>query len=181
MRKDVFMAGMGGQGVLLIGQLLTQAALEDGFEASWFPIYSPEVRGGSSTCTVVISDGAVGSPIIGRPGVMLLMDQNSVNEHMARLRDGGLLLLNSSLIRCESPEGVQVFRFPASEKAVEMGHEKVTNMIMLGAYLELEHKVNTQTLEEALRVVLAERHHRFIPLNIEAVQVGAAMAREAAQ
>lgn len=176
MRSDVFMAGTGGQGVLLIGQLLTQAASEDGLQVSYFPIYSPEVRGGATTCTVVISDGAVGSPIIGRPACMLLMDQYSVDGNIARLKPGGLVLINTSLVRDVPRDDVQVVGIPALEKAAAIGNERIANMVMLGAYVATTKVVSPEAVEKALKVVLPKRHHRYLPLNIEALKAGAELA-----
>jgi 2-oxoglutarate ferredoxin oxidoreductase subunit gamma len=179
MRKEVFMAGTGGQGVLLIGQLLTQAALEDGLEVSWFPIYSPEVRGGTSNCTVVVADGAVGSPVSGSPASMLLMDQLSVDTHVERVKPGGLVVVNSTLVESVGRDDVELVAVPATQSAAELGNERVTNMIMLGAYVGCTEVVSWAALEAALKVVLPERHHKFLPLNIQSLQLGAKMAAEA--
>lgn len=176
MRKDVFMAGIGGQGVLLIGQLLTQAASEDGLQVSYFPIYSPEVRGGATTCTVVIADGAVGSPVSGFPGAMLLMDQHSVEANIARLKSGGLVVFNSSLVRDLKRDDVQALAIPATEKAAEIGNERIANMVMLGAYVGATQVVTMEALEQALKVVLPERHHKYLPLNMQALRAGAELA-----
>lgn len=176
MRSEVFMAGTGGQGVLLIGQLLTQAASDEGLQVSYFPIYSPEVRGGSTTCTVVIADGAVGSPISGRPASMLLMDQFSVDAQLARLKDGGLVLVNATLVRQLPREDVQALWIPATDKAREIGNERIANMVMLGAYVAATGVVPAEALEKALAVVLPQRHHKYLPLNTQALRAGAELA-----
>lgn len=176
MRHDVFMAGTGGQGVLLIGQLLTQAASEDGLQVSYFPIYSPEVRGGATTCTVVIADGAVGSPVIGRPEAMLLMDQASVDGNIARLRAGGLAIINASLVRQLPPDDVRTVLIPALETAAHIGNERIANMVMLGAYVATTGVVSMEAVEKALKVVLPERHHKYLPLNMQALRAGAELA-----
>jgi 2-oxoglutarate ferredoxin oxidoreductase subunit gamma len=177
MRSEVFMAGTGGQGVLLIGQLLMQAANEQGLQVSYFPIYSPEVRGGSTTCTVVASDGVVGSPISGRPASMLLMDQLSVDGNLARVKDGGLVVLNATLVRQVPREDVRALWIPATDKAVEIGNDRIANMVMLGAYVGASGVVPVEALERALSTVLPERHHRYLPLNVEAIRLGAELAR----
>jgi 2-oxoglutarate ferredoxin oxidoreductase subunit gamma len=176
MRNEVFMAGTGGQGVLLIGQLLTQAAAEDGLQVSYFPIYSPEVRGGTTTCTVVTTDGTVGSPISGRPACMLLMDQPSVDTNLARLRDGGLAVINTGLVRSLPRDDIRVLRIPATETAIAIGNERIANMVMLGAYVGATQAVSAEALEAALKQVLPERHHQYLPLNMEALRAGMALA-----
>jgi 2-oxoglutarate ferredoxin oxidoreductase subunit gamma len=178
MRKEVFMAGTGGQGVLTIGQLLTYAADADGLQVSYFPVYSPEVRGGSTTCTIVISDGAVGSPISGRPAAMLLMDQVSIDANLARLRDGGTLLYNSSLVQRVGRDDVKQLAINATEKAVEIGSERITNMVMLGAYVGATEAVTMSALENALRQILPERHHKLLPMNMQALEAGAELAKQ---
>lgn len=179
MRKEIFMAGTGGQGVLLIGNLLTYAADEDGLQVSSFPVYSPEVRGGSTTATIVISDGAVGSPICGSPAAILIMDQTSMDANIARLKSGGLLLYNSSLVNTISRDDVQKIAIPATDKAVAIGNERITNMVMLGAYVGLTQAVSLSALESALRKVLPERHHKYLPMNMQALEAGAELAKAA--
>jgi 2-oxoglutarate ferredoxin oxidoreductase subunit gamma len=180
MRREVFMAGTGGQGVLLIGQILTQAALEAGLEVSWFPVYTPEVRGGSTTCTIIIADGRVGSPISGLPRVVVVMDQVAANAHAAKTRPGGIVLTNSSLVSQVDRDDVRVVAIPATARAAELGSDQVANMIMLGAYVELTGAVTLAALEQALRVVLPERRHNLLPLNMQALQLGAGLARAGA-
>jgi 2-oxoglutarate ferredoxin oxidoreductase subunit gamma len=177
MRNDVFMAGTGGQGVLLVGQLLTQAANEEGLQVSYFPIYSPEVRGGSTTCTIVIADGAVGSPLSGSPGAMVLMDQLSVDANIARLKPGGLAVVNTSWVHQVPRDDVRVVSVPAIEMSLKIGNERVANMVMLGAYVGATGVVSMAGLEKALKVVLPERHHKVLPLNMAALQAGAELAK----
>jgi len=177
MRSEVYMAGTGGQGVLLIGQLLMQAANAEGKQVSYFPIYTPEVRGGFTSCTVVVSDGAVGSPVSGRPACMVLMDQFCVDTHLPRLREGGMALLNSTLVRRVPGEGQRLVWIPATDKAVELGNERIANMVMLGAYVQASGVVPLAAIEKALEVVLPQRHHKYLPLNIQALRVGAELAR----
>lgn len=172
MRKEVFMAGSGGQGVLLIGQLLAQAALEEGLEVSWFPIYRPEVRGGFTSCTVVVAEGSVGSPISGQPACVLLMDQATADGYLSKARPGGMALVNTSLVHDAAREDLVIYGLAASEKAIELGEQKITNMVMLGAYVGLTQTVSLASLEAALLVVLPERHHRLISLNLQGLQAG---------
>ncbi len=171
------MAGMGGQGVLLAGQVLAEAALAAGLELSWFPLYSPEVRGGRATCTLVIADGPVGSPIVGEPGAMILMDGIAVENHLARVWPEGLAVVNSSLAGEQFARGdVTIIAIPANEIAAELGDERAVNMVLLGAFVAATAVVTHEFIERALRKVLPERHHGFIPLNMAALQRGAELA-----
>jgi len=179
MRQEVFMAGMGGQGVLLAGQLLAQAALEAGLELSWFPLYSPEVRGGRATCTLVIANGEVGSPVVGQPGSMILMDGIAVDNHLDRIQDGGLAIGNSSLVADEvNRDDINLLAIAATDIAAQLGSERATNMVLLGAYVQASGVVYPEAIEQALHRVLPERHHDYIAVNVAALQRGAQLAEE---
>jgi 2-oxoglutarate ferredoxin oxidoreductase subunit gamma len=179
MRNEVYMAGTGGQGVLLVGQLLMQTANAEGLQVSYFPIYTPEVRGGFTSCTLVIADGKVGSPVSGHPACMVLMDQFSVDTHLPRLREGGMALLNQTLVRRVPTEGQRLIWIPATDKAVELGSERITNMVMLGAYVTASGVVPLASVEEALKIVLPPRHHKLLDLNISGLRAGAELVASA--
>ena len=177
MREEVYMAGMGGQGVLLAGQILAQAAMSAGLAVSWFPIYSPEVRGGRATCTVVVADSEVGSPVVGQPAAMILMDKIAVEKHLDNLKTQGLVVVNSSLAGEEfERDDIRIITIPANDIAVEVGSEKAVNMVLLGGYVTRTELVTLASIEEALRQVIPERHHSFIPVNVAALQRGAQFA-----
>ena len=177
MRQEVFMAGMGGQGVLLAGQVLAEAAMAADLQLSWFPLYSPEVRGGRATCTLVIADGAGGSPVVGEPGSMILMDGIAVDNHLARVRRGGLAVVNSSLAGSQfERDDIRIVAIAANEIAAELGSERAVNMVLLGAFVAATHVVRHEFIEQALHKVLPERHHDHIPLNMAALERGAQLA-----
>src|SRR5512137_716811 len=98
MRNDLFIAGYGGQGVLLAGNLLSYAAIHEGMNVSFFPSYGVEKRGGSAMCTIVFSDGETGSPVVGHPSVSVILNQLSFNKYAAKVKKGGLCIVNSSLV-----------------------------------------------------------------------------------
>ena len=123
------MAGFGGQGILLIGNLLAYAAIREGRNTSYFPAYGVEKRGGAATCTVVVADGEVGSPVIGNPGAAILLNPLSMEKYFGRVRAGGLCIVNSSLIE-ESGDGrsdLRVLRLPLNELALEIGDARRTD------------------------------------------------------
>nr|WP_320051110.1 2-oxoacid:acceptor oxidoreductase family protein [uncultured Desulfuromonas sp.] len=183
MNHDVFMAGFGGQGVLLIGNLLAYATIMEGNNASYFPAYGVEKRGGAATCTIVMSDQQVGSPVVGEPEASLLLNPLSMEKYYGRVRKGGFALINSSLIDDDgsSRDDVTKVLIPANEMALEIGDARLVNMIILGAYLEYSKVVKMDTVKEALKVVLPERNHRFLPLNYQALEKGAEFCRQALQ
>lgn len=173
MRQEIMLGGTGGQGIQSAGQMLAQVALEQGLEVSEVSQYSPEVRGGWVLSTVVIADRQVGSPVVEIGDCLLLMSQRSADDNKHRVRPGGLVLVNSSLIDELQIPDVRVVQVPATEMAVELGNEQVANMVILGAYCKAGGLLDVVHFDQALKTVLPERHHRHIPLNLQAVQAGA--------
>lgn len=180
MTHDIFMAGFGGQGVLLIGNLLSYAAMAEGKQVCYFPAYGVEKRGGAATCTVIVSDSAVGSPVIGRPGAALLLNPTAMEKYYDRIRPGGFCLINSSMVEgVGARTDLDLLAIPANELALEAGDARLVNMIAIGAYAERTGAVALDSLKQALAITLAERNHRFIPMNIQALDLGASFARRA--
>ncbi len=179
MREEIFMAGTGGQGVLSAGQMLGQVALEQGLSCSYLPLYSAEVRGGTATATVVISDGQVGSPVVGKVDSLLLFSKKAVDAHLNQCRQGGLVIVNSSFTGPVDLPDMRVLEIPATAAAAELGFEQVANMVMLGAYCEARGTLDIDYFEQALRAVLPERYHKHIPLNMDAVRKGTQLASQA--
>ena len=177
MREELFLGGMGGQGVLLGGQMVARAAMDKGLSLSWFPIYSPEVRGGYTTCTVIISDGRVGSPLSEHPGSMIIMDPVALRLFGDRAPAGGLMVLNSSLIEegMARPD-VRTLWVPANEIAAEVGSDRTVNMAMIGAWAAATGVLTIEEIAASLLRMLPERHHRFMPVNEEALRRGAQAA-----
>lgn len=178
MREEVFFAGLGGQGIVLAGQLLAQAGMDAGLEVSWFPSYSPEVRGGEATCTVILAEGRVGSPISGRPRTGILLDPRSIAKFAPSCAPGGTLIINTGLgeVTVEHPDA-RVIALDGNGIAARLGDDRILNMVMIGAYLQVSRPEMLEATAEALSHVLPERHHRFIPMNLEAIRAGAEAVR----
>lgn len=176
---DVFMAGFGGQGILLIGNLLAYAAILEGKNASYFPAYGVEKRGGAATCTIVIADGEVGSPIVGSPSAALILNQLSMEKYYARVRPGGFCLVNASLVETGGDRRTDLneLHLPLNEMALETGGPRLVNMIALGAYVRATGAVSLESVKGGLKEVLPERNYRFIPMNVQALDLGAAAVK----
>jgi 2-oxoglutarate ferredoxin oxidoreductase subunit gamma len=179
MRYDLFMAGFGGQGVLLAGNLLSYAAINEGKNVSFFPAYGVEKRGGAAMCTVVIADGEVGSPVIGRPSVCIYLNQTSLDRYGVKVKEGGVAIINSSLVDSTAYDrsDLEIIRIPMNRIAMDLGDARMVNMVAAGAYAARTGAVSLSSLEEALKSVLPERNHRFIPANMQAIQAGAEQAQ----
>ncbi|MGO9084763.1 MAG: 2-oxoacid:acceptor oxidoreductase family protein [Candidatus Sulfotelmatobacter sp.] len=161
-------AGFGGQGVLLLGQLLAEVGMREGLEVSWLPSYGPEMRSGSAHCHVCLSKDRIGSPLLSRPQVLIAMNEISLRKFAAEVAPGGIIIYG----REQPPEDLaipqaQVVCIPASEIADKLGSAKVANVVILGALLEeteclsaatamkvLEAKVKNPTLLELDRKAL---------------------------
>ena len=180
MRHDVFIAGYGGQGVLMAGNLLSYAAIHEGKDVSFLPAYGVEKRGGSAMCTVVFADGDTGSPVVGHPSVSVVLNQLSFDKYAAKVRQGGICIINSSLVESEgiALPGVKLVRVPMNQIALDLGDVRMVNMVACGAYVASTAALAQDSLEKALKKVLPERNHRLIPANIRAIEAGAAMARK---
>lgn len=173
MIQDVFMAGFGGQGILLAGNLLAYSAIESGLNASFFPAYGVEKRGGAANCTVVLSDGDVGSPVVGNPSILLAFNPLSAEKFYSKVKVDGLCLMNSSLIKnFDMRDDVETISIPATEMAIEAGDARLVNMVMLGAMLGSNPMVTLDAVKSGLSGILPDRNHRFLPMNYNAIDAG---------
>ena len=178
MYSDVFISGFGGQGVLLAGQLLAEAAMEKGLNVTFFPSYGVEMRGGTARCTVVISDKDIGSPIVDSPDCIIAMNQPSLLRFQEVVKDGGQLIVNSSLAKMEdvTRTGIEVHDIPMSQIAIDLGNARLTNMVALGAYAQVTGAIAPEELAGALETVISARNKKLIPLNEKAIMEGARRA-----
>jgi 2-oxoglutarate ferredoxin oxidoreductase subunit gamma len=178
MYQDVMIAGFGGQGVLVAGKLLAYAGMLEGRQVTWFPSYGAEIRGGTANCTVIISSEDIGSPVVQKPSSMLIFNEASFNKFEPRIKAGGCLFLNTSLVHAESPR-LDIDRIDVQANAVaeELGDGRIANMVMLGALLGKTGVVSLESVLTALKEVLPRRRHSLIPLNETALKRGAEMCR----
>ena len=176
--EEMVMAGFGGQGIVLAGKLLAQTAMKAGLEVTFMPSYGAEVRGGTANCMVIVSNKPIACPVVSTPNSLVICNKASLSKFAPHLKSGGLLVFNSSLIQSvhSVPEGVEVIGIPAEEIALESGSPKSANMVMLGAYLGKRGHLTAQQAAESLPAILAERHHKTIPVNAEALRRGADFA-----
>lgn len=172
---DIIIAGFGGQGVLVLGQLITYAGMIEDKAVSWFPSYGPEQRGGTCNCSVVVSEEEIGSPLVSKPTVAIVMNAPSMERFEPTVAPGGLIIYNSTLIS-QKPQrsDVRVVAVPANEIADELGNTRVANMVLLGSFIEATRLIEISSVQESLKQVLSERHHHLIPLNMQALERGRA-------
>ncbi len=177
MQTEVMFAGFGGQGVMLIGQILAQAAMKEGKEVAWVPSYGPEMRGGTAYCTVVIGDKPIGSPIVKRPSHLVALNRPSLEKFAPAVKPGGVILVNSSLISVPAGrDDVDEFRLAANELAQELGNVRTANIITLAAIVERAGLVSFEHLSQTIKEKFASKS-KLIPINMEAMEKGREIAK----
>ena len=175
MQTEIVISGFGGQGVLFAGQLLTYAAMDSGFEVTWFPSYGPEMRGGTANCTVIIADEEIGSPQVRNPKAVIALNLPSMDKYEPLMEPGGVMVANQSMIdRDFQRDDLETVMIPANAIAEEIGNKRLTNVVALGALLVKLDVLPLEAIEQALRDHLPERHKKLLPLNFEALRQGAA-------
>lgn len=173
MKKEIIIAGFGGQGVLSMGKILAYSGLMEEKEVTWMPAYGPEQRGGTANVTVIVSDERISSPILSKFDVAIVLNQPSLEKFEPRLKVGGILIYDGyGIISPPVREDILVYRIDAMDKAAEMKNPKVFNMIVLGGLLKVCPVVSTEGLNKALFKTLPERYHNLISLNMQAVAQG---------
>lgn len=179
MEERIIAAGFGGQGVMALGQMLTYAGMVEDKYVSWVPSYGVEMRGGTANCNVVISDELVGSPVVIDATTVFVLNAPSFDKFEKSVVAGGKLFVNSSLIDAKSErDDIDVYYVPANDIADELGNSRVTNMAMLGAYLEITKIVGMDSIEKAYAEVFGERKAHLFPINKEAIDKGAESVRK---
>ena len=172
-------AGFGGQGVLLIGKLVAYAGMDEGRNVSWLPSYGPEMRGGTANCSVVVSDDPIASPVLSMADCVIAMNTPSLDKFEANVLPGGKLFINSSIIDKKATRtDIDVYYVPCNDIADQLGNPKVLNMAMLGAYLEATKVVGVESALQALLHSLGEKKAHLIPLNRQAIEMGAESIRK---
>lgn len=147
MTHKILIAGFGGQGVMLMGQLLGYSACAAEKKVSFFPAYGAEQRGGTANCTVVISDEEVGAPNPRTLDTLVIMNEPSLSKFLDRLKPGGNLILNDDLVHTELPNvNAKVFRIPIVSIAKALGNARVANVMMAGAIVEITGTLDEETV-----------------------------------
>lgn len=173
MKKEIIISGFGGQGVLSMGKILAYSGLMEDKEVTWMPAYGPEQRGGTANVTVIVSDERISSPVLSKYDIAIVLNQPSLDKFEPRVKPGGILIYEGlGIINPPTRSDIEIYRIDAVDKAAEMKNSKVFNMIVLGGMLKVCPVVSANGVEKALFKTLPERHHKLIPLNMEAIQVG---------
>jgi 2-oxoglutarate ferredoxin oxidoreductase subunit gamma len=173
MTEKSFFAGFGGQGIVSLGQIWVYCAMKEGKNVTFFPFYGAEKRGGIARASVIVSDEEIASPLVTVPDSALAMNGDSLPICEGILRDGGVLVINSTLVK-EEPRrsGIRVVKLEAAALAEGIGSVRFANMVALGALARLTGALGLGEIEGILRNFFSPDKHKFIPQNVEAVKAG---------
>ena len=173
MTEEIIIAGFGGQGVLSMGKILAYSGIMQNQEVSWMPSYGPEMRGGTANVTVVISDNRISSPVINSFDTAIILNQQSMDKFVSTVKPGGLLIYDPNGIT-HHPErkDINIYTIDASEAAGKLGLMKIFNMIVLGGFLKIKPLIEPEFIHKGLEKSLPARHHKLIPENEKAIEIG---------
>ena len=173
MKKEIVISGFGGQGGLAIGKNLAEAGMAEGLFVTWAPAYGPEMRGGTANCSVVLSDKPVGSPVFAHPTELIALNEPSLVKFEEGVVPGGMVFVNSDVVTDKvSRTDLTAYYIPCSQIADEVGNPKVSNMVMLGAYVAGTGILKPETIERMIQEMFTGAKAKFVPLNIEAFRRG---------
>ena len=174
---ELIIAGFGGQGILFLGEMLTQAAILEGKHATWMPAYGPEQRGGTATCTVVVAEEPIGSPVVADPDALIVMNRPSMDKFEPRARAGAVLIVNASMVdRPPERADLVVVAVDAAAEARALDKPQVANMVLLGALLAARPVVAMESVARALAGHFPPDRQHLVEINVTALTRGAAAA-----
>lgn len=167
-------SGFGGQGILFAGKFVAYKGLTEDKQVSWLPSYGPEMRGGTASCSVIVSDEPVGSPIVSAPDVLVALNLPSLDKFEKDVKPGGYIFADSTLIeRKVERTDVNVFYIPATQLASDNGIPTLANMIVMGKMLKELGDYTETGIENGLAKVISAKRADMKELNIKALELGA--------
>ena len=173
MEHGVIFAGFGGQGILFAGHVLAEAALLEGRHVTWMPSYGPEMRGGTASCTVVISDKPIGSPILDRAEAVVALNPPSLARFESIVAKDGLLVLNTSLIEAEpTRHDIEVLAMPCTGIASLIGDVRLVSIVGLGGLIAGRPVVRAESIRRALTRLLADKKAELLSADLAAFERG---------
>lgn len=173
MTNKYLFAGFGGQGILFAGKLLAYKGLTEDKQVSWLPSYGPEMRGGTASCSIILSDDPVGSPIVSNPNILIAMNLPSLDRYEDAVEAGGMIFYDSSLIEREVKRtDVKAFPIPATKLADENGTPTLANMIIMGKVLGETGEFTEEGVLAALKKVISAKRADMLDVNLNAMKIG---------
>ena len=171
--RSLIAAGFGGQGLMILGQLVAYSGMHEGRNVTWIPSYGPEMRGGTANCSVIVSEDQIGSPVVPEADYVVVMNQPSLAKFEPKVKSGGTLFYNSDLVKLEKErDDIKIYTIPANKIANGLGNDKVANIVMLGALVAAGDIISEKTALEMLDEKLGKKKPEFIPMNRSAFMKG---------
>ena len=173
---NILISGFGGQGVLFTGKFLAYEGLLENKEVTWLPSYGPEMRGGTASCSVIISDTPIGSPLVPHPDILIAMNLPSLDRFEKDVTPGGMIFYDSSLIaRDVERKDVKAFPVPATKIAEEQGFTTLANMVVMGKMLKETNAFPEEAIDRTIAKVVSAKRQNLIDLNKKAISIGYAL------
>jgi 2-oxoglutarate ferredoxin oxidoreductase subunit gamma len=178
MMEKIIIAGAGGQGIMLLGRVMAEAAMREDKFVTWLPAYGAEVRGGTAYCMVVIADREISSPSIDKADTLMIMNEPSLARFLPCLRNKGLLIANTSLIDKEiDDKKFHILKYPFTDIAIQLGNIRVANMVALGCYIAKSKIVATKTVLKVMEDFAPKNKKELIRVNQQALFAGSKLIR----
>ena len=173
MERNFILAGFGGQGVLLAGTILANSFMLSGKNVTWYPCYGAEMRGGTVNCEIVVSNDEVSSVHKQNTDYALVLNQQSFDKFVERVRSGGTIIANSTLVKESRPRAdINYYFVPMGDVANNLGTSKVTNMVALGALSSVVDIVKSEYLALGFEKVMGEKKKDLLEINKKALEAG---------
>jgi 2-oxoglutarate ferredoxin oxidoreductase subunit gamma len=175
MTERLIIAGAGGQGIMLLGKVLAEAAMRENKHVTWLPAYGAEVRGGTAHCMVIISDSEVGSPYVSTADTLIIMNEPSLDKFEPKAASGGLLIVNSSLASPKKNSKARLISQPFTDIAIGLGNMRVANMVALGCYIAAKKIVTKASVFKVMREMAPAGNKELVAINEKALEEGMAL------
>ena len=177
MLHEMIFAGFGGQGILTMGQIVSYGAVDNNLETSWIPAYGPESRGGTSNCTIMVSDERIACPMTASPSAVIVMNEPSFSKFIPKLKPGGIAVCNKDLVTSQTDRtDIEVVWIDANTEAKELGNLMTAGNICLGALNAKVNFLERKAIEDGLGHVFSGKKAKLIPLNMQAYDKGVELA-----
>jgi 2-oxoglutarate ferredoxin oxidoreductase subunit gamma len=173
MRHQLILAGFGGQGLMLLGKLICITMMKRDKPVTYVPSYGAEMRGGTANCHVNVSDEFIASAKVEHATAIVVMNQPSWEKFKGAVVPGGLVFVNTSLIKItDPPKNVKIVEVPATETANTLGDVRMANMVMLGALNSVIKFTEFKNFYDNLNYFFTGKKEKFIPNNVKAIEAG---------
>lgn len=174
----IIIAGFGGQGIVLIGNLIARGALIEGKNVTGMVAYGAEMRGGTAYATVVVSEDEIACPFVEKPDTAIVLNRPSMDKFEPAVQPGGLILVNTSLVQRDLKRmDISAIFVAATEIAQELGNLKVANLAALGAFIQHSGLLQPQSIQQAAEDLFSSKNPKLLPLNLAALKAGMQQSR----